>query len=505
MISRHPFYLLLACLYLLGLSAMVYRHWAMEIPWLPGQQRDLWSIEAKVTFTSDGAEVLASLAIPKDQIGFTRISHTAASPGYGLNFVSRRDGERVEWSIRQAEGTQILYYRADMLVEMTPSPPRVIAPDIVPPLLAEPLSTAANQLVSTARKHSAEPLSLTRELLKQLHLDNQNAQLLLRDKALEQRLVQLLALANVPARVVYTLRLEDGRRRQKLQPYVMVFSDDGYQVFVPYQLNDNELDNAPRLLWESAGQPVLELTGGTDSEVVFSTLHESLPAQRAALQKFSDEPSLLLSLHKIPLEEQALFKGMLLLPVGVLVVVFMRIIIGLHTSGTFMPVLIATAFIQTSLLTGLIGFLMVVGAGLLIRAYLSRLNLLLVARISAVIITVITIIALFSIIAFNLGISEGLKITLFPIVILSWTVERMSLLWEEEGAREVLIQGGGSLLVAVLAYLAMDNDLVRHLTFNFLGLQAVLLATIMLLGSYTGYRLLELRRFAPLLEDREQR
>ena len=132
----------------------------------------------------------------------------------------------------------------------------------------------------------------------------------------------------------------------------------------------------------------------------------------------------------------------------------------------------------------------------MIRSYMSHLNLLLVARISAVIITVITIIALFSVFSYRVGLTEGLKITFFPMIILSWTVERMSILWEEEGWREVAVQGTGSLLTAVAAYLAMTNPWIRHLSFNFIGLQFVALAMIMLIGSYTGYRLLELRRFS---------
>lgn len=191
----------------------------------------------------------------------------------------------------------------------------------------------------------------------------------------------------------------------------------------------------------------------------------------------------------------------MLIPIGALIVVFLRVIIGLKTSGTFMPVLIAVAFVQTQLVTGIVGFLLIVGTGLIIRSYLSKLNLLLVARISAVIITVIMIISIFTVVAFKIGLTEGLSITFFPMIILSWTIERMSILWEEEGAKEVVLQGGGSLFTAVLVYLGMTNPFIQHLTFNFIGLQLVILATILLLGNYTGYRLTELRRFKPLAED----
>ncbi|MDF5468666.1 7TM domain-containing protein, partial [Vibrio parahaemolyticus] len=53
----------------------------------------------------------------------------------------------------------------------------------------------------------------------------------------------------------------------------------------------------------------------------------------------------------------------------------------------------------------------------------------------------------------------------------------------------------------VLVYLAMTNSYIQHLTFNFIGLQLIVLAGILLLGTYTGYRLTELRRFKPLAED----
>jgi hypothetical protein len=176
----------------------------------------------------------------------------------------------------------------------------------------------------------------------------------------------------------------------------------------------------------------------------------------------------------------------------------MRILVGIKTSGTFMPVLIAVAFVQTSLLPGLAAFIGVVTLGLLMRGYLSSLNLLLVSRISALIILVLFITAGISIIGYQMGFSTGMTVTFFPMVILAWTIERMSILWEEEGAREVVSQGVGSLIVAVLAYLVMRAPLAEHLSFNFPELHLVVLGLILLMGQYTGYKLTELRRFTPM-------
>tara|TARA_B100001121_G_C18673843_1_gene615282 strand:- start:1566 stop:2108 length:543 start_codon:yes stop_codon:yes gene_type:complete len=176
----------------------------------------------------------------------------------------------------------------------------------------------------------------------------------------------------------------------------------------------------------------------------------------------------------------------------------MRMVVGIRTSGTFMPVLIAVAFVQTSLVPGLIAFLAVIAIGLLMRGYLSSLNLLLVSRISALIILVIFITAGLSIIGYQMGFNTGMTVTFFPMVIIAWTIERMSILWEEEGVREVLVQGSGSLLVAICAYLLMSAPLSKHLTFNFPELHLVVLGLILLMGQYTGYKLTELRRFSPM-------
>lgn len=410
-------------------------------------------------------------------------------------------GRRAEWSIREATGKQILYYKTQMLVDQqasySPEPPKGSTVSVS---LDNPQQTAATALISQARNLSADNITLARELIKQFNdKSNQNASLLLNNLSREQAIINLLSLENIHARIVGGLQLEDGRRRQSINPMVEVWDGVKWQLFDIQTGQEGKPDDI--LVWNQQGHSLLDVIGGRNSNISFSIIAQDITPQQATREKVQSEDLLNFSIHSLPVEEQAMFKTIMLVPIGALVVVFLRIIVGLKTSGTFMPVLIAVAFVQTQLVTGILGFLLIVGTGLVIRSYLSRLNLLLVARISAVIITVIMIISVFTVVAFKIGLVEGLSITFFPMIILSWTIERMSILWEEEGAKEVLIQGGGSLLTAVLVYLAMTNGLVRHLTFNFIGIQLVILALILMLGNYTGYRLSELRRFKPLAES----
>jgi hypothetical protein len=150
---------------------------------------------------------------------------------------------------------------------------------------------------------------------------------------------------------------------------------------------------------------------------------------------------------------------------------------------------------------GLVSFISIVSLGLLLRSYLSHLNLLLVARIATLVVLVVFLISVLSLVGYQLGFNTGMTITFFPMIIIAWTIERMSILWEEEGPREVLVQGGGSLVVAVIAYLFMQTPTTGHLTFNFPELNLVILALILIMGQYTGYKLSELRRFRAMLVD----
>ncbi|MGY3569308.1 inactive transglutaminase family protein [Vibrio paucivorans] len=501
MTSRVPFYLSILLLIVAGIALSVIRHQTYGVPWTPGETSQVWDIEARVEFTAQNKPVKASLAVPHTQSGFTLVGQSASSPGYGVSYLQTETGRRAEWSVREASGPQTIYYKTQFLVDPQASV-EPIAPEgeINKPTFDGPVEAAAKAIIQRANQRSADDVTFTRELIKTLNdAESQNASLVLNTMSKVKAVDKLLAYAEVPSKIVGVIELEDGRRRQSIQQMNQVWSGEEWVLFNP--LSGTQETQPNLLIWDESNVSLLDVVGGQNSQVHFSMIAQEVSAKQATSEKVVADNLLNFSIHSLPLEEQAMFKTIMLIPIGALIVVFLRVIVGLKTSGTFMPVLIAVAFVQTQLVTGIVGFLLIVGTGLIIRSYLSRLNLLLVARISAVIITVIMIISVFTVVAFKIGLTEGLSITFFPMIILSWTIERMSILWEEEGAKEVALQGGGSLFTAILVYLGMTNPYIQHLTFNFIGLQLIVLATILLLGTYTGYRLTELRRFKPLAED----
>jgi hypothetical protein len=500
--ARFPFVLGIFLLIAAGIGLAVWRHLALGIPWSAGAQQPVWIVEARVDFEATGEAARVSLNVPDQPPGFRVLSEQAASPGYGFSIIEGRTNRRAEWTKREASGQQTLYFKVQLVPEPEENaqplkPRRKPKPQTV--FWEEPEATAVQEILSQAGARSSDAQSLTRELIKLVQPNggtSQNTAMLVSEEDHLTLLVRMLNHAGIPARPVDTLLLEDARRRQSLRPFLQIFDGEQWLTYNPVSAEQGLPENV--LLWRQDAVSLLDLVGGDNSEVSFSMLRQTVPALRLARDDANKRGFGLLSLYQLPIEEQSMFRMLLLLPIGAMIVAFARIVIGIRTSGTFMPVLIAVAFVQTALVPGLVAFLSIVAIGLLLRGYLSSLNLLLVARISALIIFVIFITATLSVVGYQMGFNTGMTVTFFPIVIIAWTIERMSILWEEEGPREVLVQGSGSLLVAVCAYLIMSSPQASHLSFNFPELHLVVLGLILLMGQYTGYKLSELRRFTPM-------
>ena len=498
--DRWSFALASALLVVAGLGIAAYRVADTGVPLLPREDRQVWQIEARIEFLAAGEPAEVLLTLPPEQNGFAVLRETGASPGFGFTVDRAGPQRRAHWTKRTASGEQILFYQMDLVRE----PDRRVESEAPAEARSTnfdgPYATAATEVLDALLPRSTSPKSLADQLVQAANTRplSQNLNLLLQGHDRGELISSLLNEGGVSARTVKALQLEEGRRRQSLRSYVQVWDSGGWLLYDPRRGRIDDTSNL--LLWQTGTPSVFDVVGGTRSQISFSMT--SQPQSALGLSRLRDSP-FDISLHGLPIAEQGMFKLIMTLPVGALVVVFMRLVVGVRTAGTFMPMLIALSFLQTELLAGMVGLVIIVAAALLLRSYLSSLNLLLVARIATLVVVVIALVTMLAVVSYRLGLISGLAITFFPMVILAWTVERMSILWEEEGATEAVIQGAGSLIVSVFAYLAMSHGVVRHLSFNFPELHLCVLAVILLLGRYTGYRLLELRRFLPLARRTE--
>jgi|AGBJ01.1.fsa_nt_gi hypothetical protein len=492
-----------------GLFIVWYKVGVLGIPFLPHEKRSVYKVGAEISFEGQNKPVLVSMALPEPQKGIQILSEDIASSGFGYAEAQTEMGKRAEWSKRKVEGPQKLYYTIEVFIE--PGKYKRELPVVPYEQKVETLSDLPDTLRNTAkillddvRSKSADTHSFAAQLINDFNAKepSQAVKILLTQSGISklELITRLLRYRKILLRKIHGLYLESDRRNIALTPMLEVYDGKTWQLY------DLKKGKVPRdknfFIWQQSGDSLIDVTGAKNSKIRFSINERLVPVEyllekqellkKAAIMDFS--------LFSLPVSEQNAYRHILLVPFGALVVVLLRIIGGLRTSGTFMPVLIALAFMETTLFAGLLMFILIVGMGLIIRSYLSSLNLLLVARISAVMIVVILIMSFMSILSFKLGIKEVLTVTFFPMIILAWTIERMSILWEEEGPKEVLIQGGGSLIVAVCAYFVMTYPFVSHIAFNFPELLLIVLAGTILLGRYSGYRVSELIRFRSMMD-----
>ena len=506
--NKTHLYVLAGILAVVGLTLFLYKVLALHFPLTAGAESYTWNVEAKLTFTAGKEPVKVSLFIPRSTRRYTITNEAFVSRGYGLVTSIEGANRQTIWSTRRASGLQSLYYRAEVVRVNTREPINPVQPPTIDnPRFDGAELAAAQALVSRIRQRSADNETMAAELLRLLNRPQpgENVVFLLgKDRSTPAKMelaARVLALAGAPARTVHGILLKEQKERLPIMHWLEVYNGKWWQAINPVTGAPGLPDNY--LAWWRGPLSLARLTGGTDLKVTLSVTRELEAAIATAVVKGQIKKPLLLrlSLLSLPLHSQQVYRVLLMVPVGGFLLVILRNIIGIATFGTFMPVLIALAFRETQLLWGIVFFSSLVALGLAIRFYMDRLKLLLVPRLAAVLIVVVILMALMSIFTNGLGIERGLSVALFPMVIMTMTIERMSIVWEERGPYEAVKQGLGSLLAASLAYLVMHNREVQHLFFVFPELLLVLLAATLLLGRYSGYRLLELLRFKVLLKE----
>ena len=504
--NRAHLYVLAGVLALCGVLLFAYKAVILQLPLYAGQRTDVWRIESELRFTANGGPARVNVQLPTATGRLQVLDQSFVSAGYGLTVApGSAVNQRATYAIAAASGPQVVYSRvvlARVMVEDKVS--RDARPEIRQPDLEPAARVAAEEIVKAARERAADPETLAALIAQRLQSapPGGEAQYLVGSNPTGARVVatavDLLALADVPARAVHGISLEPPRRNAEFVHWLEVFQNGIWRnVYVGEKRPEVVRHYLP---WWRGRIPFATVAGGSGlAHVISVSRSQELSLQTAKQQQRALEKSLVeFSLLGLPLQTQFVFRSLVVIPLGIFLLVVLRNVVGFKTFGTFMPVLIALAFRETSLVWGVAFFAIIVAIGLSVRFYLERLKLLLVPRLAVGVIVVVLIIFVLTVLFHRLGFARGLSLGLFPIVILTMTIERMSVVWDENGPREALQQATGSVIVSALTFLLMNVPQLEHVLFVFPELLLVVLAATLLLGRYSGYRLTELRRFRAL-------
>ena len=521
--KRTQLIIIICVLVATALGVFLFKVTQLGFPVVPDLDSDTWTVESKVSFTGRGEPVTLRLALPEASGQFSIVDESFIASGFGIETETDESGRRAVFERRAQDGNAVIFYRAKLVsidrrlgtASNRPEPEaisdyrrserrRAIQEN------ATPLLVALDSVLTEALEKSAGERSFITQLAR-LSADRSDDRITTiiegGPPGIERsadRLVFLLNAAGTPARLVQGLVLDSDTRQAPLQSWVEYWLDGEW---ISAQAMDAVTLDGSRVLpivYDAA--PVVDGDGFRRLGVSWSVARNFESQLVRAMERGEEYAPWVnaTSLLTLPIDLQLVFRVLLLIPLGALIIVVLKQVIGMPAFGTFMPILIALAFRETSLFTGMVLFTGIVAVGLLLRAYFNQLQLLLVPRLAAVLIIVTFLMMTIALIGEAAGMQTGLSISLFPLVIITMTIERMSITWEEDGAKSALMKAAGSLAGAVPGYWILTNEYIEHFAIVFPELLLIVLAVVLLLGRYTGYKVTEFFRFRVLADSIER-
>ena len=517
--------LVASCFVVMFLAPFLYKVIFLRYPVLSKPVENLWTLELKVRFKGTGKQDIIRHFLPGTERGQIVLREGFVSNRLSFVVTKGEGNTRVEWRGTGLKGENHVFYRATVRTRpRTAGPntgnqqeklPESALPDLSPVPEMESVSTEMQGLLDElvgGTRGKLERLETIYAFLTEdvatipfsKHTDLIEPFRAKRATVDEKKrlLVKLCRMSSFPTRTVHGIWLDPGVRQRQIDTWAEVLLGGKW---IPVDVEN--------LFFAHLPADVLVLYRG-DEPFIFSQTAKDVDYSYAVTREKQSTFSLFYattarvgsrlhewSLFSLPVETQKVFRLILLIPLGALVVSVYRNIIGLNTLGTFMPVLIALAFRNTKLGWGLALFAVVIVFGLLSRWFMDRLKLLLVPRLSVIVTVLVIMLAIGSLVGSHLGMYRILAVALFPMVIMTMTIERLSIILMERGTREAIQVSLGTLVVSTSGYLVMSIEAVQDFCFAFPETLFALIGIQILLGRYTGYRLTEYHRFHHFIRE----
>jgi hypothetical protein len=182
---------------------------------------------------------------------------------------------------------------------------------------------------------------------------------------------------------------------------------------------------------------------------------------------------------------------LLALPLGAVIVVFVRSVLGWKTFGLFTPMLLALAYLQSGPIAGPTISTAAILVGMLAAPGLRLLGLSRVAFLGTLIAIVVTALGTLA-----MQLDQLVLISAFPVVVTALVVERWWNAWESDGRKQAMRMTVTTLAVALMIQGLVASPLLIGLSQAIpLAIPASSIVFMILLGRYQGLRLSERSRF----------
>lgn len=506
-----PFWLALV-LFLISAAVMSYRVVYLRYPLLPDPKVKAWQLTLGIHVKPDAPHVpmKVQVGVPQNRIRQAIIGERVSSGSLDAGLFSAEGNHFVVWSGMVDREEDYVNYEATIVVRQRPIPPET-PPQVLP--IPEQVAGADRLLIERLAEpwRPLKPNARLQAVLQALgnvwgaktpsQTDQAAWSTFLSIQGRKTALISLLRASGLPAHEVEGLNIVDGSVSATIR-WVVTWTGETW-VRIDPEKGKTIAPTEQMLPLVTGGLPLVHTEHATIKDIRWTFVRQIVSPWRMHMEPVIHRDHFLnrWSLFSLPTDVQATFRIILLVPIGALMLCFLRNVIGFPMFGIFMPVLMALAFRTTGLLYGILLFAGVVLIGYAIRRWINDLRLLLVPRLATILTIVIFCFSILAMMGNRLDLRQMMAIGLLPFVILTMTIERFYIMIEESGAHEALIASLGSAIVAILTYVIIDIERLQLLFFVYPELLFAVAAGQILLGRYTGYRLSEFIRFRALRKE----
>ena len=112
MASRNQIAMIAGSLFLLGVGLALYKTISLGLPLLPGEYREVWTIESKISFIPrEDKPVQVALHLPEALAGWVILEEHFASSGFGFTIVSEQGAREARWTRQSIDRPTTLYFK----------------------------------------------------------------------------------------------------------------------------------------------------------------------------------------------------------------------------------------------------------------------------------------------------------------------------------------------------------------------------------------------------------